>query len=475
MPRVSRVLALLSIVAVTGCPPPVTEELQLTPTVLELGVGEARQVTARLLAGTTPGEAIGASWSSSNRDVVTVSSQGDGTATLQGITEGTATITARLRSLTATVQVTVTPRVVRLMRLELTPANATVAKGLALQLTATGVFSDGSTADLSSTATWSSSDPALATVDSTGLVQALEAGSVQLTATRDGVTGTLAVTVTAARVLNIVVNPVITTLARGTRAQLSAIATLSDTTTQDVTAQSTWTSSAPAVAAVDSAGQLSALSVGAATVTAALNGISGMMGVTVTDAVLTSLAVTPPTATLPRGTSVDLVATGTFSDTTTQDLSTQVTWSSSAPAVAAVSSAGAVTALSLGTATITATSAGFAATADVTVTAATLQMIQVNPPNAMLALGLTRTFTATGIFSDTSTQDLTTQVVWSSSAPTTASVSNATGSAGLVTALAVGPTTITATRSGISFKNLSTGHGSFFSVCQPCASSICVK
>lgn len=446
-----RVLA-LSLLVLSACPPPATEELQLTPSTLELSVGEARQVTARILVGATSGEATGATWISSDRNIVTVSSSGDGTATFQAAGEGVATVTARLRDLTATVQVTVTPLVVRLNRIEVTPSTAMVPRGLSLQLTATGIFTDGSRADLTSSVAWSSSEPTRASVNASGLVSGLETGTSELSAAQDGITGRLTVTVTSASVQNIVVTPVVTTLARGTRAVLTATATLSDTTTQDVTAQATWTSSEPTVASVDASGQVTALDVGTSTISAALQNVSGMMGVTVTDAVLTALSVTPPSSTLPRGTSVDLTATGTFSDTTTQDLSTQVTWSSNAPAVAAVTSSGAVTALSLGTATITATSSSgsLMATADITVTAATLQMIQVNPPNAMLALGLTRTFTATGIFSDTSTQDLTSQVVWSSSAPTTASVSNAMGTAGLVTALAVGPTTITATRGTVS-------------------------
>jgi len=62
-----------------------------------------------------------------------------------------------------------------------------------------------------------------------------------------------------------------------------------------------------------------------------------------------------------------------------------------------------------------------------------------------LALGAGEQFTATGTYSDLSTQDLTDFVTWSSSLAGTATVSNSPGSQGLATRIAAGATTITAT------------------------------
>src|SRR5207244_2087349 len=87
-----------------------------------------------------------------------------------------------------------------------------------------------------------------------------------------------------------------------------------------------------------------------------------------------------------------------------------------------------------------------------TVTGATLSSIAVTPANPSIAKGTTQQLTATGTFSDGSTQDLTTQVTWTSSNTTVATVSNAAGSKGLATGIAVGAATVTATdpSSGIS-------------------------
>src|SRR5712691_7289369 len=79
-------------------------------------------------------------------------------------------------------------------------------------------------------------------------------------------------------------------------------------------------------------------------------------------------------------------------------------------------------------------------------TAATLLSIAVTPSNPSIVNGTTVQLTATGAFSDGSTRDLTTQVIWSSSDDTRATVS----STGLVTAIATGPTTLAATSGNIS-------------------------
>ncbi|MHB8908957.1 MAG: DUF3443 family protein [Syntrophales bacterium] len=82
-------------------------------------------------------------------------------------------------------------------------------------------------------------------------------------------------------------------------------------------------------------------------------------------------------------------------------------------------------------------------------TPATLRSIAVSPANPSIGVGVTQQFTATGSYSDNSTQNLTTSVNWTSSAPAVASISNAAGASGLATALFAGQTTITATSGGI--------------------------
>ena len=79
-----------------------------------------------------------------------------------------------------------------------------------------------------------------------------------------------------------------------------------------------------------------------------------------------------------------------------------------------------------------------------------LVSIAVTPINPSIVLGTTEQFTATGTYSDNSTRNLTTSVIWSSSAGSVATISNAAGSNGKATSVAAGTTTITATSGNIS-------------------------
>lgn len=80
----------------------------------------------------------------------------------------------------------------------------------------------------------------------------------------------------------------------------------------------------------------------------------------------------------------------------------------------------------------------------------TLVSIAVTPQNISIDSGTTAQLTATGTYSDNTTQDITTSVIWSSSNTAVATISNSTGSNGLATALGTATTTITASSGGIS-------------------------
>ena len=99
---------------------------------------------------------------------------------------------------------------------------------------------------------------------------------------------------------------------------------------------------------------------------------------------------------------------------------------------------------------MSATSGGVSGDTTLTVTDATLVSIEVSPATPSIANGLTQQFTATGLYTDNSTQDLTTQVTWASSDDAVATVSNAAGSNGLATTAGVGSTTVSATSGDVS-------------------------
>ncbi len=160
--------------------------------------------------------------------------------------------------------------------------------------------------------------------------------------------------------------------------------------------------------------------------------------VTVTPAVLTSIVVTPTGPSIAKGTTVQLTATGTFSDGTTQDLTHSASWTSAPAGFATVDPNGLVTGTAVGSATITATQAGVSGATTVTVTAAILTSIVITPANPTLVVNGSMLLTATGVFSDGSTQNLTKMVSWTSSNVAIANVEPS----GLVKGRQVGTATI---------------------------------
>ncbi len=434
---------------------PVLKYVQVFPATSTIDIGQAQQFTAwgTYSDGTSKDISNLVTWSSSNQTVATVSSSG----LALGNSQGDSTISATLNNGAGPVTGTATLGVAAtLMSLTITPVNSFIAISTSLQLTATGIFSDGSTQDLTASASWSSSSSGVATVNSSGVVTGTGAGSTTITATQGGVSAstTTTVTVTSAVLTSITITPPSIPIAKSTSQQLVATGNFSDGTTQNLTAFVTWSSSAPSVVAVSntapSQGLVTGIGVGSATVSATLAGVSGTTTVTVTPAVLTSIVVIPANRSIAQGSSLQLTATGVFSDRTTQNLTASASWSSSADPIATVSSSGLVRAAGVGNATITATEAGVSGTTTVTVTAAVLTAITITPPDSSIAVGTSEQLIATGDFSDGTTQNLTAFVTWVSSAPSLATVSNAPGSQGLVTGSGVGSATITATLEGVS-------------------------
>jgi len=116
------------------------------------------------------------------------------------------------------------------------------------------------------------------------------------------------------------------------------------------------------------------------------NGTAGGMSGTVTvssAATLKTIAVTPANPTLAKGLTEKFIATGTFSDKSTKDLTNQVTWASASTSVATISntagSQGVATAAGTGTATITAKLGSVTGSTVLTVTPAALVSIAVTP------------------------------------------------------------------------------------------------
>jgi uncharacterized protein YjdB len=163
---------------------------------------------------------------------------------------------------------------------------------------------------------------------------------------------------------------------------------------------------------------------------------------------VSSIAVTPATASIVAGAQQQFAATASYSDGSTADVSSSATWTSSSTAAATISATGMASAVAAGSSTVTASLSGVNGTAALTVTAAakTVKSIAVTPATASVTVGATEQFTATATYSDGSTANVSSTATWTSSSTATATIN----ASGLAAAVAAGSSTVTATLSGVS-------------------------
>jgi hypothetical protein len=162
----------------------------------------------------------------------------------------------------------------------ITPAAATIAPGTAQQYVLTGTIG-GTQVDLSKSAYWATSNYQDADISSSGLATGVAAGTVTITATYKGTNYTTTLTVSNALIVNVSVTPSAPSIALGLAQQFAAVGTFDDTTTQDITSVSQWTSSNQAVAVVNGTGLATSAGRGTSNINATFKTVSGTAVLTV--------------------------------------------------------------------------------------------------------------------------------------------------------------------------------------------------
>lgn len=178
------------------------------------------------------------------------------------------------------------PALAGLQVLPATEGPVALPVGVPVPFTAIGTFADGTTRDVTSEVVWTSSSDAVATVSNApgaaGVATAVAVGSASLTATdpTTSLAASVAVMVLPAQVTSLAISPIDPTLLIGTTLQLRADAVLGDESDADLTTSVAWSSSDEAIVSVTQGGLVTAVALGAATITAT-DPISGQTATTV--------------------------------------------------------------------------------------------------------------------------------------------------------------------------------------------------
>ncbi|WP_309673042.1 Ig-like domain-containing protein, partial [Gemmatimonas sp.] len=318
--------------------------MRVSPETSTVTAGETRQFTATFNAtNCSPTPTV--QWSSSVQSVATVSATGLVTTLAPGRTNILASALGEIAVGALTVSAP------SIATISLTPATATLTVGSSAPLAAV-VRDNAGNVLTGRILSWSSLSPGVASVSQGGVVTAVSAGTATISVTSEGRSATAAVTVTPVPVSSIVLTPAAGTVQPGS--QLPLTATVRDAAGNVLSNRTVvWSSGTPTLASVSTTGVVTGIAPGAVIITATSEGVSATVAITVTSVPVNSIAITPASGTVLVATFLQLTAT--LRDASNNVLTGRtVTWTSSMPDRATVSSGGYVVGVTTGPVTITA-------------------------------------------------------------------------------------------------------------------------
>ncbi|MGQ0764469.1 MAG: Ig-like domain-containing protein [Gemmatimonadota bacterium] len=409
----------------------------LSPANLTLSVGA--QATFTAIVRDDRGRRINnreVAWNSSNPAVAGVSSDGE----VSAFARGGAVITAQVDGRTASAAVNVVSTPAASVSLNL-PSDSIVRSGT-MQATATPRDAGGNPVNGRPVA-WQSSNPAVATVTSSGLIRGLVAGQTTISVICDGHVTSRRVTVVVGQATSIQITPASATISLGSSADLQAevLDQLGGAMGGYV---ASWASLSPGVVSVANDGTITGLAAGSGSVRATYGSLSATASITVENVGVAALIISPDLVTLQAGEQTTFIAT--LLDQSGLPLSNRpVSWRSLNPSVATIGAGGQVTALAAGTALVTATSQNEADTASVTVEPPSSGVVSITLVLNSPSLSVGQSTQAVARAWDGSGAEVTgLPVAFSSQDPQLATIT----SSGLVAGVSPGSATVSATIGG---------------------------
>jgi uncharacterized protein YjdB len=405
----------------TAIAPILIFSITVSPATVSMTVSQTQQITATVLPSNAANKTL--SWSSSNTAIATVSNSG----LITSVAVGSVIITVQGTdgsNVYSSVSVVVSANPILITGLSLIPSSITLVPGATTQLSAAIVPSNATNKTLS----WSSSNMAIATVNTSGLITAVAVGTTTISAiSTDGTNRTATCFITVSiPATSISLSQTRVTMHPGNTLTLVATVLPANATNKTVV----WTSNS-ANATVNTSGTITAIGLGSPVITARCGSLTATCVVSITVAV-SSVSVSLNNVSVALGKTQFIAATVLPSNAGNK----AVIWSSAHPSIAAVSSSGLITGISQGSTTITVQTVDMARTATVGVSVFIgVQSVSLNSTSISLGRGLTFQSVATVLPVNATNKT----VSWQSLQPSIATVSNT----GLITAVGNGSTLIT--------------------------------
>lgn len=342
-------------------------------------------------------------WSSSNAAVGRVGPTG----VVQLDEAGTARLEGRLQEHLVEATIRVTGAALLSVAIE-SPSSELLPKGDTRQLRARALYSDGTSLDVTTRATWEADGLVVSATQKPGLMVALTQGDGSVDVTYLNQHASLTFQVGSPRFLGLSLAAPQEAIHPGDTHQLRLYSTFSDGSRRDVSAQATWTSSAPTVVELSangaSGGVAFARSAGDVRISAHWNDLTTFVQMLVLARHVVALGFDATRLPLAQGQSSKVELFAGLDDGTRVEVSNSAVWTSSEPTVAEVSNVdpfrGAVTSHTQGSALIRASYAGFEANYLVEVTEPILTSMSASLSGGRLLLGQNVEVIVTGIFSD---------------------------------------------------------------------------